>query len=38
MTMAKEFDELVIDGHNYPTWTSDIKIKPSLLFIVTVPN
>jgi hypothetical protein len=26
MTMAKEFDELAIDGHNYPTWASDIKI------------
>jgi hypothetical protein len=27
MAMAKEFDELAIDGHNYPTWTSDIKIN-----------
>jgi len=27
MTMAKEFDELAFDGHNYPTWTSDIKIN-----------
>jgi hypothetical protein len=25
--MAKEFDELAIDGHNYPTWASDIKIN-----------
>jgi hypothetical protein len=27
MAMAKEFDELAIDGHNYPTWASDIKIN-----------
>jgi hypothetical protein len=27
MAMAKEFDELSIDGHNYPTWASDIKIN-----------
>jgi hypothetical protein len=27
MAMAKEFDELSINGHNYPTWTSDIKIN-----------
>jgi hypothetical protein len=27
MAMAREFDELVIDGHNYPTWASDIKIN-----------
>jgi hypothetical protein len=27
MAMAKEFDELAVDGHNYPTWTSDIKIN-----------
>jgi hypothetical protein len=25
--MAKEFDELTIDGHNYPTCASDIKIN-----------
>jgi hypothetical protein len=27
MAMAKEFVELAIDGHNYPTWASDIKIN-----------
>jgi hypothetical protein len=27
MAMAKEFDELALDGHNYPTWASDIKIN-----------
>jgi hypothetical protein len=27
MSMAKEFNELAIDGHNYPTWASDIKIN-----------
>jgi hypothetical protein len=27
MAMAKEFDELAIDGHNYPTWASDIMIN-----------
>jgi hypothetical protein len=25
--MAHEFKELVLDGHNYPTWTLDIKIS-----------
>jgi hypothetical protein len=24
--MAREFDELVLDGHNYPTWALDVKI------------
>jgi hypothetical protein len=28
--MAREFDELALDGHNYPTWALDIKI--SLVF------
>jgi hypothetical protein len=27
MAMAKEFDELAIDGHNYTNWPSDIKIN-----------
>ncbi|XP_066392769.1 uncharacterized protein [Miscanthus floridulus] len=27
MALAKEFDELALDGHNYPTWASDIKIN-----------
>ena len=25
--MAKEFDELALDGHNYPTSASNIKIN-----------
>jgi hypothetical protein len=25
--MAREFKELVIDGHNYPTCTMDVKIS-----------
>jgi hypothetical protein len=25
--MAKEFEELALDGHNYPTWALDIKIS-----------
>jgi hypothetical protein len=24
--MAREFDELILDGHNYPTWALDVKI------------
>jgi hypothetical protein len=28
--MAQEFDELVLDEHNYPTWALDVKI--SLVF------
>jgi hypothetical protein len=24
--MAHEFEELVFDGHNYPTWALDVKI------------
>ena len=24
---GKEFDELTLDGHNYPTWTMDVKIS-----------
>lgn len=27
MSSNKEFDELAIDGHNYPTWASDIEIN-----------
>ena len=27
MANNKEFDELAIDGHNYPTWASDIEIN-----------
>jgi hypothetical protein len=27
MAMAKEFDELAIDGYNYPNWASVMKIN-----------
>jgi hypothetical protein len=25
--MTREFEELALDGHNYPTWALDIKIS-----------
>jgi hypothetical protein len=25
--MAREFDELVLDGHNYQIWAMDVKIS-----------
>jgi hypothetical protein len=25
--MAREFEELVLDGHNYATWALDVKIS-----------
>jgi hypothetical protein len=25
--MAHEFDELALDGHNYPTWALNVKIS-----------
>jgi hypothetical protein len=25
--MAREFEELVLDGHNYPTFAMDVKIR-----------
>jgi hypothetical protein len=28
--MTHEFKELVLDGHNYPTWAMDVKISLSL--------
>jgi hypothetical protein len=28
--MAREFEELALDGHNYPTWVMDIKISLAL--------
>jgi hypothetical protein len=28
--MAHKFEELALDGHNYPTWAMDVKI--SLVF------
>jgi hypothetical protein len=29
--MSQEFEELTLDGHNYPTWTMDIKISLTLI-------
>ena len=26
---VKEFEELALDGHNYPTWAMDVKISLS---------
>jgi hypothetical protein len=28
--MAHEFDELALDGHNYPTWALDVNISLAL--------
>jgi hypothetical protein len=28
--MAREFKELALDGHNYPTWAMDVKISLAL--------
>jgi hypothetical protein len=28
--MTHEFEELALDGHNYPTWTMDVKISLAL--------
>jgi hypothetical protein len=28
--MAHEFEELALDGHNYPTWVMDVKISLAL--------
>jgi hypothetical protein len=28
--MAHEFEELTLDGHNYPIWTLDVKISLAL--------
>jgi hypothetical protein len=25
--MAREFEELTLDGHNYPTWVMGVKIS-----------
>jgi hypothetical protein len=30
MNMTREFEELVLDWHNYPTWTMDVKISLAL--------
>ena len=24
---VKEFEELALDGHNYPTWAMDVKVS-----------
>ena len=28
--MSKEFDPLALDGHNFPTWSVDLKVSLSL--------
>jgi hypothetical protein len=28
--MAHEFEELALDGHNYPTWAMNVKISLAL--------
>jgi hypothetical protein len=33
--VAREFEELILDGHNYPTWALDVKI--SLVFYGILP-
>jgi hypothetical protein len=33
--MAHKFDELVLDGHNYPTWALDVKISLAFHGIMT---
>jgi hypothetical protein len=33
--MTQEFEELVLYGHNYPTWTLDIKISLAFHGIMT---
>jgi hypothetical protein len=37
--MAHEFEELVLDGHNYPTWVMDVKISLTLrgMYVAIVP-
>jgi hypothetical protein len=39
--MAREFEELALDGHNYPTWALDIKISlasKNILSVLLPPN
>jgi hypothetical protein len=39
--MAREFKELALDGHNYPTWALDIKISlasKNILSALLPPN
>jgi hypothetical protein len=33
--MAHEFEELVLDEHNYPTWVLDVKISLAFRRIMT---
>jgi hypothetical protein len=33
--MAHEFDELALDGHNYPSWALDVKISLTFCRIMT---
>jgi hypothetical protein len=33
--MAREFDELTLDGHNYPTWALNVKISLAFHGIMT---
>jgi hypothetical protein len=30
VSSKKEFDELALDGHNFPTWAMDLKVSLSL--------
>jgi hypothetical protein len=32
--MAHEFEELALDGHNYPTWALDVKIRLAICGIL----
>jgi hypothetical protein len=38
--MAHEFEELALDGHNYPIWVMDIKISLALrgMYETIVPS
>jgi hypothetical protein len=36
--MAHEFEELVLDGHNYSTWSFDVKINLAFRGILPALN
>jgi hypothetical protein len=36
VSMARKFEELALDGHNYPTWALNVKI--SLSFYKLLPT
>jgi hypothetical protein len=39
--MAREFDELALDEHNYPTWALDVKISltfHAIMAALTLPT